>query len=196
MKKIIPLIVLIIALTWCGKTQSPTQQTEKFPPDYQQNISHIENYLKKQGLSWEKLKKLVKQQEENYKRFYSVSWEAKDKLILETKVLPEITQKIKNWCTSYNLSTYTQCMLAKNIKPEEIEKYIPNNLQKTFEKNYYTQKYLSNKSLLLQPTSNPVQLEAKKQAIKSLYTFWNLKPSDCKYLKEKELQTYCQNLFK
>ena len=197
MKKYI-IIWICLILASCGKTPQPSniqQSTEILTP----NIKHLEAQLKKTGVRWEKLKKYIKQQKEIVDKIKSFTGEKKEIILIQQQVLPSIQKQSftpKPCKNIHSTDLFISCAVWKNIKLNQMIKYVPKWYQQTFKKLYYKKIYTRQPSNLFKKTNDPIAIEAKKSAINNLKLWWVIKQNNCDKIPETSVKSYCKNLFK
>jgi len=167
--------------------------------DVKESVKKAEEKLKK-NLTGERLQQMIKKQEKWYEMIANLKWEARKKYILEKEVLPSLVEDkniTPDFCKTKDMDLYFKCLAEKNVDIEKVKSKLPKDLQVYAEKQYYYQKYLTNRKDILKATSNPIAIEAKKEVIKELVRINVLKNSSaCKKIPEKEVKEYCESFFK
>ena len=206
MKKISSLTILIIPLflAWCWNTKNDISNTQKLDNNkplinVEEKTKESEKILKKIWLTWNKLKDELARQKAWWEIIASIKWDERKKYILETEILPQIIKswKVSSKCTTTNLNNYLSCLYVTHTPIEKLLKELPPETRNLVKKRYYKQVYSLDRKKLLQPTNDPIAIQMKKETIKQLFFDWVIRNiSACNKLAEKELQTYCKNLFK
>jgi len=204
-KTVITTSLICLLLTSCWNTPQPkqTNQIQTIKTEYHQQLNQsykeIEKTAKK-NLTWEKLKKVLEYQKKVIQELKNLTWEALNKQLLTKFVIPKLQELPENPkpCKSKSLSFYVKCLSTENVDIQKFANQIPDSqLKQTFLKQYYYFDYLNHKDKLFKKATNPIQLQAKKKAIQTLkYQGIIYNKKYCTYIPEKELQTYCKNLFK
>ena len=207
MKKIWLLFIVILLLASCGNNNNSTINTSDIESkldinkklvNVQDNVKKVEEKLKKSGLTWEKLEKMVKKQEKWYEMIANLKWDARKKYVFEKEVLPKLIEDkniTPDFCKTNNMDLYLKCLSKKNIDIDEVKNKLPESMQEYVEKEYYYQKYLTNRKDILKKTNNPIALEQKKRVILQLVTLWALNKKSCSKIPELDVKKYCESLF-
>ena len=200
MKKLIPLILILTLLTACSKnnnTQQVSINENKPLLNVNQKVEQAKKELKKIWLTWQKLKDEVYEQKIIYKQLANLTWDARNIYILQHKVLPQVLKKKEATKCKHttDIDLFAKCMVRQKISLQDIEKLLPEQTRKTFEKKYYRSFYSHDSRNLLKSTSNPIALKTKKNEIFNLVQNGIITKWMCNDLPEEETKKYCKGLF-
>ena len=211
MKKLSIILILItsLSLIWCSSkkntsyqnTDIETKLTNENNPliNVKEKIKKVEKNLKKIWLTGEKLKQELAKQKVWLEIIAKAKWESRKKYILETEILPKIIKawKVNKKCTTTNLNNYLACLYVEKTDINKLLDELPPSTKNFVKKTYYEKVYSLDRKKILEKTSDPIAIQAKKEKIKQMYQDGVLrKKTNCDLLVEKEVKNYCKSLFK
>ena len=203
-KKLIITLLISLTLSACNHNQTTTHKEQTVrrttPPIFNVNskLEKVKSELVKAWFTWEKLQKILKEQEKNLNELAYLTGDKAKQYIIETEILPKIANKVQPKCKeNSSLDSFVRCMYLTKTPLSKLLENLPKNLQDVAEKRYYYKEYVISPQNLLKPTNNPNAIEAKKQAILSMFLNQTLSnPDQCNNLPDKQVKEYCKNLFK
>ncbi len=205
-KQIFILVFMATLLVGCWQPHIDKQQVNSKLSnntklvDVHKQVDSIKEKLEKAWFTWEKLKKELKRQKEYFNTINSLSWEARKSYIFQKEILPKLVQNSNispNFCKTENTDLYFKCINQKNVPLQKILDELPEKMKDFAKKKYFYQKYLNNRSKLLEKTNNKIAIQQKEKVLDYLFKVWVLKnKNNCSQLPEKETKEYCENLFK
>jgi len=206
MKKNILLFVIISLLSACG-TQKNIDKDLNLKLDENKSLVNISQEMQKGKkqlenlwITWEQMKILLSEQKKWLEKISDLKWDDRKKYVVEKYVLPQLLEDdsiTPSFCKTKDLNLYLKCLNKKNIDIDKVLWKVPKKVQDYIEKEYYYQKYLSNKRNLLKKTDNKIAILEKKEVLKELVEMWIFRKQDvCNKIPEEAVVSYCKNLFK